>query len=44
MYLHLVRNLTLGKEFEVQYRNFLTWIGNLNQNYIEFLLFLLEFD
>jgi hypothetical protein len=32
LYLHLVTNSTLGKEFEVQSRNSLTWIDGLNQN------------
>jgi hypothetical protein len=31
LYLHLVINSTLGKEFEVQPRNFLTWIESFNQ-------------
>jgi hypothetical protein len=32
LYLHLVTNSTHGEEFEVQSRNFLTWIECLNQD------------
>jgi hypothetical protein len=31
LYLHLVTNSTHGEEFELQSRNFLTWIESLNR-------------
>jgi hypothetical protein len=36
LYLHLVTNSTHGEEFEIQSRNFLTWIKSLNLNPFDF--------
>jgi hypothetical protein len=35
LYLHLLTNSTLGEEFEIQCRNFLTWI-EINSNFFCF--------
>jgi hypothetical protein len=35
LYLHLVSNSTHGEEFEVQSRNFLTWIEGLKLKSIQ---------